>query len=655
MSSIVDLDDKLYTLRDRLRGHGCDPKLSGTADGVVGKAKCPAHDDRNPSLSFRINSDGTAVVLHCHAGCDPQSVVSALGMQWSDLFASDRPAVRKTPNRKRSLTVTKFPTSKDSTARKPKPSKVATKNAMLDVGTPFRDGVVVNVYDYQDEDGEPIYRVGRTNNKQFPVVTVDQTSPTGYVWGRTVEPVLYRLPAVLDVVSNGGTVYVVEGEKDADTLNNIDPDATGYVATTSPGGAGKWTDDYADVLVGAGDVVVVADDDKPGLEHAARVRDTLLDRGVSVRVVRAKTGKDATDHVGAGHELEDFVPVTLPGDPPTATSVHDLEPVVPRSLVDGLLPERGIALVWAQPSAGKSVLMLRAVSDLVLSDRPTHLWGVPSFTVNRGIRKCLWIATEEDGGAFRHRWDVVRRGQAYDDGEPMPVDGDVVHLWANDTDHPVTLDRLGPILDREPDVDLVVLDTLTGIRPTSVNGSTIKWDADNDAANVVGKELRRLAVLHDCTFVLVHHSDKGGKNYRGPTEWWAFADVMVGLRPVDGQRGAVVVQPQKNRNGRVPDSVTLSTWWTGSADDGTLRFGVEYDGAAPLTTIPGIPESVTKVYDVFRNRQRATQAEVIHETRLDRKTVKTALERLQRDKRIRPCREEPLRDRSPVYDLVDDD
>ena len=39
-------------------------------------ANCPAHDDRNPSLSIR-ERDGK-VLVHCHAGCDQRSVIAAL-------------------------------------------------------------------------------------------------------------------------------------------------------------------------------------------------------------------------------------------------------------------------------------------------------------------------------------------------------------------------------------------------------------------------------------------------------------------------------------------------------------------------------------------------------------------------------------------------
>ena len=54
-------------------------------DGWI--ARCPAHDDRNPSLSV---SEGTGgrVLVHCFAGCKYDSVLMALGLESRDLFVS---------------------------------------------------------------------------------------------------------------------------------------------------------------------------------------------------------------------------------------------------------------------------------------------------------------------------------------------------------------------------------------------------------------------------------------------------------------------------------------------------------------------------------------------------------------------------------------
>lgn len=56
--------------------------VSETPDGW--KALCPAHDDNNPSLSVT-EGDEQPVVLHCWAGCRPEAVVGALGLQWGDI------------------------------------------------------------------------------------------------------------------------------------------------------------------------------------------------------------------------------------------------------------------------------------------------------------------------------------------------------------------------------------------------------------------------------------------------------------------------------------------------------------------------------------------------------------------------------------------
>jgi len=48
-------------------------------------ARCPAHKDRTASLSIR-ELDGGRVILHDFAGCDVESVLSAAGLGFEDLF-----------------------------------------------------------------------------------------------------------------------------------------------------------------------------------------------------------------------------------------------------------------------------------------------------------------------------------------------------------------------------------------------------------------------------------------------------------------------------------------------------------------------------------------------------------------------------------------
>lgn len=48
-------------------------------------ARCPAHQDKSPSLSIREANDNK-VLIYCHAGCSAHEVVSAVGLELTDLF-----------------------------------------------------------------------------------------------------------------------------------------------------------------------------------------------------------------------------------------------------------------------------------------------------------------------------------------------------------------------------------------------------------------------------------------------------------------------------------------------------------------------------------------------------------------------------------------
>lgn len=55
------------------------------------KARCPAHNDRSPSLSIREGDDGRVLVL-CRAGCSLDSILAALKLARRDLFAGPPPS-----------------------------------------------------------------------------------------------------------------------------------------------------------------------------------------------------------------------------------------------------------------------------------------------------------------------------------------------------------------------------------------------------------------------------------------------------------------------------------------------------------------------------------------------------------------------------------
>jgi hypothetical protein len=130
----------------------------------------------------------------------------------------------------------------------------------------------------------------------------------GWIWNLdNTRRVLYRLPDLIETVSHGGTVYITEGEKDADAINALNSDAPSpsFIATCNPGGAGKWRSEYNAVLRNAS-VIIIADKDEAGRNHALQVAESLKGVAATIEIREAAIGKDAADHLAAGRTLEDF-------------------------------------------------------------------------------------------------------------------------------------------------------------------------------------------------------------------------------------------------------------------------------------------------------------------------------------------------------------
>lgn len=77
--------------------------LDGVRDNGGGNymARCPAHDDRTPSLSVKLCDDGR-ILVHCFAGCDLEAICDAIGVTLADLMP-DRPIDHKFRPMRRSM------------------------------------------------------------------------------------------------------------------------------------------------------------------------------------------------------------------------------------------------------------------------------------------------------------------------------------------------------------------------------------------------------------------------------------------------------------------------------------------------------------------------------------------------------------------------
>jgi putative DNA primase/helicase len=198
---------------------------------------------------------------------------------------------------------------------------------------------IVATYDFKDAKGVLLFQVVRWQPKGF-----SQRRPDGsgdWIWNlRGVKPVLYRLPELLSADPRE-PVFVGEGEKDVDNLARL-----GLVCTTNCMGAGKWRNEYCEVLRGR-KVVLLPDNDPKGSDHMQAVAQLLEGVASSVKIVELPNlpeKGDASDWLAAGGTLEalnGLVEQTQEYSQETksvCSAEHDSEKCAPRPAVSSSHP-----------------------------------------------------------------------------------------------------------------------------------------------------------------------------------------------------------------------------------------------------------------------------------------------------------------------------
>jgi 5S rRNA maturation endonuclease (ribonuclease M5) len=145
-------------------------------------------------------------------------------------------------------------------------------------------------YPYFDEEGDLLYQQTRSKGKRF---AFRRPLPGGgWAWNlEGVERVIYNLPEVIAATE----VFIAEGEKDAETLKSL-----GLVASTNPGGAGKWQESFAQFFRQK-KVYILPDDDEPGRKHAQDVAKSVSQYASEVRLIPAfRNAKDVSEWVERG-------------------------------------------------------------------------------------------------------------------------------------------------------------------------------------------------------------------------------------------------------------------------------------------------------------------------------------------------------------------
>jgi putative DNA primase/helicase len=522
---------------DALTDVGCEPRRSG--DGYA--ARCPAHDDRNPSLSVGEGTDGE-VLIHCHAGCSVEDIVAAVKLELVDLF----------------------PAKADDT----RPSIAAT-------------------YDYDDEDGILLFQVVRMFPKRFWQRRPDGNGDWVKGLGQT-RRVLYRLREVLEAVADRRTIFVVEGEKDVDALV-----AVGEVATCNPMGAGKWRREHAEALSGAADIVIVADADESGRKHARQVAASLDGQVGRVRIVEAAHGKDAAEHLGAGLTVEDFKVVYDSEWDGGIRRAH----VIPligvkrervRWLWPGRLPEGKLVVLDGDPDVGKSVICLDLAARLTTASpmpdgyQPDHKCGVLVMTAEDGTADTVVPRLEAAEADMNRCFSFVAVTTVDEEGklverEPvLPLDADLLET---------------KIIEHE--VGLVIVDVLVAYLPSQTD--TYR---DQDIRRAL-RPLVGVAQRTGACIVCIRHLNKtpgGSAIYRGGGSIGIIAGVRVGLLaghdPDDP--GLRVLAVQKGNLRVKPDSLAYRIIEDETRECAKIAWeGVSERHADELVVAPRTPEERT--------------------------------------------------------------
>jgi hypothetical protein len=287
----------------------------------------------------------------------------------------------------------------DKSQRKPSSKRKAT-------------GRIVKTYDYHDEIGNLLFQVLRYDPKGFSQRRPDPDNPDAWIPNlSSVRLVPYRLPAIIEAIALDQTIYIVEGEKDADT----GVERLGIVATTTAMGAGKWKgeqgDRYAEFFRGA-DVVVIPDNDqdpRKGRAHATMIAGKLHNIVERVRVLSMPHGyKDLTewtDAVGTREDLDrlteiapDYMNGFDPGaaeqgaDPqeqPKTVAIFTVEMFIkgfipPDYLVDSIIQRRFVYAITGQTGHAKTAIAL-LLAELIASRDENAMLGRYRVTKGRVV------------------------------------------------------------------------------------------------------------------------------------------------------------------------------------------------------------------------------------------------------------------------------
>lgn len=505
----MDLNDLIELIRSKT---GYNPQRNGNNYS----ARCPAHEDRNPSLSVSETQD-SKLLIKCHAGCTLEDICNTLGIKPYDLF----------PHK------VKYHTKKYC------PSQ---RQAKIE-------------YIYTDADGVHLYKKVRLPRKSFYIETWSEEK---WVTGLKIDTrVLYALPKVAGAISSDQEIYLVEGEKDAETLL-----LRGLIATTPIEGAGSsLSSHYVSQLQNA-NIVLLYDEDEAGYKRRDQWIELLNGVAKSIKVValpgltyQKNHGRDVTDWLTDGHTIQELLQLT------TATKANNFEISIPKKnplvvislqeflekdirpremILSPLIPTQGLVMLYAKRGIGKTFIAL-GMAFAVAAGSAILKWSAPK------PRKVLYVDGEMPASAMQERLSLLAIGLDQELPDPSFFRLITPDLQPEGIPDLATAHGQQSIEDALCGAELLILDNLsTLVRATQENES----DAWLPIQEWVLK-LRRRGI----SILIVHHAGKSGQQ-RGTSRREDVLDSVVVLKqpltysPKDGAKFEISYEKSRSFYGK---------------------------------------------------------------------------------------------------------
>lgn len=543
---------------------GFKPRKSGTG----WSARCPGHDDGNPSLSIGEGRDGNAL-LNCHAGCGLDEILGPLTLKTCDLFEEQRD-----------------------------------------------DRVRETRYQIRDASGALI------------ATHVRRDGPDGkkFHWERGGKPELSGLPVrslpmygseLVAVMPADELVIVTEGEKACEAVRS-----RGLHAVATVCGAASCPDRRVLEVLACRDVVLWPDSDEPGASHMRKVAARLNDIARSVRVYEwagAPKGGDAADYFANGG-TSDGLRAELAQAPPAKAHATENDSAAPREGVpaETILPFRTAAEVAALGSVAVPWIASPWVASgcITLLDGKVKAAGKTTFTgaLVRAVldgdeflgwhtkpTRVVWL-TEQSPTSFQQ---VLRRAglEQREDLLVLSWHDTRTHAWSDVVEAAVEKAQ-------EFGAGLLVVDTLSQFAGLLGDAENAAGDALRAIQPLQAAAARGLAVL------ICRHERKSGGDVgdsgRGSSATAGAVDIVLALRRPEGAtRPTIRSLHGLSRLDGTPDEVMIEL-----VDGRYVSLGTAHDVTAQearqavLDTCPADPARALDIEAILERNSRLKRATI---------------------------------------------